>query len=308
MANAMLSNEVAALRRDIFGKGAVTPEDFLRALTLHGAGPEYADLLADIAIELIVEQVEPARYVSAKDAAWLIGAIHSHPLPYDVEIRLLTRTIARALSLPDSLPRFLLAEIEEAIVLGRRDHPAGNIDARDVEALRCAVYAPDEDAALHVTRTEAEALFRIAHAGAPGSVDPAFDRLFAQAVGNHLMGVAHKIFSREERQQLDDFENSPPPSMGQFLTGMFSGVSLPTRDDLKDVGERADERLRARNIAVSVERAAAERVDAEETRWLLALLSPELTSAERALLAFLKQEMAGAPPPSLKTLFALAGV
>lgn len=306
MANAMLSNEVAALRRDIFGKGAVTPEDFARALAFHGAGPEYADLLADIAIELIVEQVEPARYVSAKDAAWLIGAIHSHPLPYDVEIRLLTRTIARALSLPDSLPRFLLAEIEEAIVLGRRDHPAGMVDARDVEALRCAVYAANEGAALHVNRTEAEALFRIAHAGR--CVDPAFDRLFAQAVGNHLMGVAHKIFSRDERKQLDDFENSPAPSMGRFLSGMFSGVSLPTRDDLKDVGERADERLHARNAAVSAEQAAAERVAPEEARWLLALLSPHLTSAERALLAFLKQEMAGAPPPSLKTLFALAGV
>ncbi|MCW2274298.1 hypothetical protein GJ654_09600 [Rhodoblastus acidophilus] len=305
----MLSTEIGALRRDIFGKGAVTREDFARVLAVHGAGPEHADLLADVAVELIVEQADPPRYVCAKDAAWLIGAIHAHPLPYDVEIRLLTRTLERALSLPESLPRFALAEIEEAIILGRRDHPAGVIDARDVEALRQAVYATEEAASLHVTRTKAEVLFRIAHAGAPGCVDPAFDRLFAQAVGNHLMGVAHRgVLSRADRKQLEDFENSPAPSMGQFLSGMFSRLSLPTLNDLKDVGERAGERLRERDAAESAERAVAERVYPEETRWLASRLSRALTSAERALLGFLKQEMAGEPPPSLKTLFARAGV
>jgi len=303
----MLSS-VAELRLTIFGKGAaVTRDDFFRALAFDANGDAFADLLADIAAEIILEQAEPPRYVTVEDAAWLIGAIHAHPLPYAVEIRMLTQTMGRALSLPDSLSRFLLAEIEAAIVTGRRDHPAGLIDSRDVEALRCAVYATDEGASLHVTRPEAETLFRIAHAGL--RIDPAFNDFFAKAVGNHLMGIVHRGgLSRGDRKQLEAFANSPAPSLGEFLGGMFSAVSLPTRDDLDDVSARAGVRLRERDAADSAARAVAERIDEEETAWLVANLSRDgaLTSAERALLVFIEGEMAGKPSPALRTLFARA--
>ncbi len=306
-------SSVAELRRAIFGKGAAQRGDLTRALAWGGdKSDDYASLLADIAVDLLVDQADPPQYISAESAAWLIGEIQAHPLPYRVEMRLLSEVMDRAVSLPAALSSFALAEIESAVVTGRPDHPAGAIDAGDVEALRHAVYATDENASLHVTRPEAEALFRIAHAGVKGEVDSGFEALFAQAVGNHLMGIAfHGTPTVAEEKRLEDFENTPAPSFGGFLKGMFSGgLSLPTLDDLKSPDEMADARWEAQAEADIAERAQAERVDPDETGWLTAQLTRDgdLTSAERALLAFLKREEAGDPPEALRALFAKAGV
>ncbi|MGO8737438.1 hypothetical protein [Rhodoblastus sp.] len=302
---------VAALRRSIFLDGKPSRADFSRALAWDGAdSPEYAQLLADIAVDLLVDQADPRQYVSAEGADWLIGQVKAQELSYPTEMRLLTETMRYAVSLPSTLSGFCLAEIEAAIAQARPGHPAGRIDAGDVENIRVAVYATDENSSLYVSRDEAEALFRIAHAGGAGAIDPGFDKLFAQAVGNYLTGIAfHGTPKAAEVKELETFENTPAPGLGAFLGAMFKGLRTPILKDLETPIEMADDDLRAQLDADDKERAQAEGIDTDETAWLVAHLARPgaLTTAEISLLAFLKQQ-AAAPPPALDELFRKAGV
>ncbi len=302
---------VAALRRSIFQDGKASRADFSRALGWGGGeSPEYARLLSDIAVDLLVDQADPRQYVSAEGADWLIGLIKASHISYPTEMLILTETIRYAVSLPSTLSGFCLGEIEAAIAQGRPGHPAGHIDADDVEHLRQAVYAVDENASLHVTRDEAEVLFRIAHACARNAIDPAFDRFFAQAVGNYLLGVAfHGTPKAAEMKEREAFERAPATGFGAFLGAMFGGFKPPTLEDLKTPIEMAEDDLRARRDADDRERARAELIDADEAAWLVGHLARPgaLTSAEVSLLAFLKQE-AAAPPPALEALYRKAGV
>ncbi len=311
MSDTEVLSTVADLRRSIFEKGAATRDDFSRALAWGGPdSPEYAQLLADIAIDLAIDQADPPEYISSECAAWMIGEIKAHPLSYPTEMRLLTQCMHYAVSLPALLSHFCLQEIEAAIDSGRPGHPAGRLDADDVENLRRAVYATDENASMHVTRDEAETLFRIAHACAGRPVDPSFDEFFAKAVGNYLMGIAfHWTPKVSEEKQLEEFENSPAISTGEFFHEMFSHLRLPTLRDLENPYKVEDEEIRAEEEADDKERAQAEKIDPGETAWIVGHLTRdgELTSAERSLLAFLKQQ-APNPPQGLSDLFRKAGV
>jgi hypothetical protein len=310
-APAPAENSIAALRRQIYSKDVVSRADFLDVLALpDGGSPDHARLLGDVAVDLLVHQADPPQYVSPADADWLIAQIKAHKLPYGLEIQLLTDVLRYAVSLPSTLSGFCQAEIEMAIVEGRDGHPAGQMTAFDVEALRQTVYAADEGAKLHVTRPEAESLFRIAHATAGQAVDPAFDVFFAEAVGNHLMGVAfHGTPSAADELQLEHFENAPETGVSGFLNAMFSHIALPKPSDLESVDSRVEAHYAAENAADARKRARAEEIDQNETIWFFAHLTRggAMTSAERSLLAFLKKEVA-APPKGLSDLFAKAGI
>lgn len=88
---------------------------------------------------------------------------------------------------------------------------------------------------------------------------------------------------------------------------MFSNLAIPSPEDLASVDERCDARIEAELQADERERASAEQIDAGETAWLVAHLTRDgaLTPPERALAAFLKQEVA-APPAALRELFTKA--
>ncbi len=247
------------MRRQIYGKDKVVRADLEQALRAGGGDtPDYGQLLVDVAVDLLVNQADPPQYVSQADADWLVAQIGANPLPYRVEVRLLTSVLQYAVSLPSSLSGFCLAEIEKAVVDGLPDHPAGQVTAEDVKSLRKSVYAADEDASLHVTRSEAETLFRIAHATAGQAPNPAFDTFFAEAVGNYLLGIAfHWTPSASDELQLEQFENAPEPGFGGFLASMI-GLSLPTPADLSSVDSRFEAREAQEGTADAMERAEAE--------------------------------------------------
>jgi len=301
---------VADLRRETFVKGHATRDDFVRALEWGGAETEdFRQFLGEVAVDLFVDQANPPNYVSLEAADWLVARLRAHRLSYAAEMRVLTQVMTYAVSLPSSLSAFALDEIEAAVVTGRPDHPAGRIDAADVEALRRALYAADVGSSLHVTRPEAERLFRIAHACAGKDVDPGFDELFAQAVGNHLLAIAFRGAAPvAQERELEKFEDAPDEGVGGFLRGML-GAALPQASDLQSPFERDEALWRAKNDADARARAESEKIDQDETIWLFAQLTRrgEMTSAEKKLLAFLRREVT-APPRGLAELLARAGV
>ena len=56
---------IAALRRQIYAKDKVSRAEFELALAHDGTGPEFAQLLCDIAIDLLVNQADPPEYIQA---------------------------------------------------------------------------------------------------------------------------------------------------------------------------------------------------------------------------------------------------
>ncbi len=289
---------IQALRREIYAKPAVSRADLSMLLRAGGDSPaEYARLLADVATDLLVNQADPPKYVDQTAADWLIAEIGASKVAYGPEIHMLTEVIRLAVSVPSSLADFCVAEIEKAIVEGREGHPVGEVAVEDTQALRVAIFAAVDGSSLHVLRADAESLFRIAHATKNAANAPEFDGFFARAVGNYLMGIAFRWTpSPAEELEKDKWLDGQPVNFSQFLAAAFCGrpsgaLRLETVDD-------ADEqRLREENAADAREMATALQIDGGETDWLLAHLSRPvaLTSAERALLTFLRQEAPSLP-------------
>jgi hypothetical protein len=306
MAAILDSAGILAMRRDIYAKPSVTRADFASLLAAgRGAGAaaprEYGDLLSEVACDLIVNQVDPPKYISQADADWLVAQLCGDSgLSCHDEFEMLVDVLRYAVSIPASLAAFAVAEMEKAIVGGHRmasgefDHAAGVVGHDDVDALRNAVFAATEGSSVHVTRASAEALFRIAHAAAGASNDAAFDDFFARAIGNYLLGIANRWTpSAADELQKEKWLDEKTPGFGSFLGAMFGGGKRVTGS----VDALVEREARAENDADAQATVAAGGIDAGEADWLLDHLTREgaITSAEKQLLRFLKQEASTLP-------------
>lgn len=301
--------DALALRRTIYGDGDPGRSDLdslIAQAPSAGDDPEFRALIAEVATDVLVRQVDPEGYVGDADAAWLMdrlgagGGIGSR-----AEFEVLKAVIGHAVDVPPALTAFATREIEKAILTGRRgamgggDGAAGVVTSEDVELLRAFAFAPTRGSSLHVDKATAEALFDIAHATATADNAPEFADFFAQAIGNHLMGVA--FLGTPDRAEVLRHEKTldAPSGLGGFLSSM---LRAPTRNDLANAlesveGEEEDA-IGAINDETDRELDQAARLDAGEAKWILAHLTRggELTKAEKRLLAFLRDEATSAPP------------
>lgn len=291
----MSVNDQAAteMRRNIYGKGAPTKDDLARLVACGrtacaGVAPAFGALLAEVATDVLVNDVDPPKYIRQADADWLVSLL-SGGLAGSFEYEMLTRVIRNAVSVPPSLAAFAVAQIESGIISGSGEHVAGVVTRTDLEALRTLVYAATEGSSLHVTRDSAEALFRIADATSGGDPNPAFEEFFAKAVGNYLMGIAFRSTSTaSEAKQIENWLDAPNPSLGQFVSAMFQ-----RRPGADQIGADA-----LQNDAGDAELARAGRIDAAEADWLIARLNRDgvISNAEKRLLRFLKEESPSIAP------------
>ncbi|HLW91622.1 MAG TPA: hypothetical protein VKS78_10010 [Roseiarcus sp.] len=307
---------VQALRREIYAQPAVTRADLTKLLAIGrkagaAAPKEFDDLFADVATDLLVNQVDPPKYVTKNDADWLVATLQSGGgLGCRAEFDMLLAVLRTAVSIPQSLAGFVVGEIEKAIILGHQasgvgDHPQGIVTHDDVEALNSAVFAAAEGSSLHVTRESAEALFRIAHATAGANNDPAFEGFFARAIGNYLMGVAFRWTpSVDEERAKEKWLDQPAPSLGSFLEGMLHiGKSAAQR-----ASDAEARKPKAENDADRDEIAEKSDIGALDGAWVLDHLTREgpLAPAEKKLLLFLKEDAHSLPPALQKAIDAQA--
>ncbi len=291
--------DAAAPRARIYAKPQVSRADLQGLLETCGPEPDeaFCSLVADVATDLLVHQADPPKYVSQADADWIIGALAAPTLGHRAKLAALLSVIRYAASAPASIAEFCVAEIAGAIVEGRPGRPSGPVTAQDTQALREAAFAPVEGSNLHVTRSCAEQLFRIAQATAAGANAPEFDEFFAKAVGNHLMGIAfHWTPSASEEREKERWLDAKPEDMKGFVSEMLS-EPIDGGLDWRGGREIDEDRLRAENEADSRELALAAAIDPAETDWLMSRLSRPgaLTPSERALLTFLQREATSLP-------------
>src|SRR5579871_3392605 len=220
------------VRRAIYSHDPLTRADMdLVFATARKAGPapcaEWVSLFCEAVTDYVVHQNEPADYIPAAKVDWLVQTLTENGgIASRAEFDMLIDVMTHALGVPTSLSGFALREIETAITQGRRgaitgeDHAAGVVTKADVEALRAVLYAAKTGTAEHVTREEAEALFDIAHAAK--QVDPAFNDLFARAVGNYLMAINAHVPDAAEALHFDKWLDEKDTLPG-FLSRMLMG-------------------------------------------------------------------------------------
>ncbi len=306
---------VMQMRREAYSKSEVTCDDLSNLLAAGRAAgaaapPEYADLLSQVAVDLLVNQVDPPKYINQPSADWFVDQLVAGGLGCAAEYEMLVDVIRDAVRVPANLADFAVSEVEKAIVKGHAaasgasDHAAGVVTADDIAALRAAVFAATTDSSLHVTRASAEALFRIAHATAGAANDPGFEPFFAGAVGNHLMGISHHWTPSAEEEVAEEKALAEKPTFGRFLGGLMHQGPADSEAKLS-VDEITARQYGRENAADEAELAQAAAIDPSETDWLLGQLTRggRLAPAETALLRFLKQES----PELSSSLLAAAG-
>lgn len=198
--------DVALLRRAFAQDshiGAGTVDALLRVQSMARIqSPTWANLFIDILTDYVVRELEPAGYVTAAHAGWLISRVSSAGrVRTRTEHDLLLNVIDKARWVPESLLAFAIAQIRDAVVGG--DGPLrasgalepGIITVAEVEQIRALLFAYGDDGPKAITQIEIDALFDIEAAvsanqgmGAPGIAT--WSDLFEKALASAALAAS----------------------------------------------------------------------------------------------------------------------
>lgn len=307
--------DVMKLRSLTYADGCISPEEADVLFQLNDAGLTFTwawnDYFIEAITDFLVNQAEPTGYVTAENARWLIDRVgRDGRVDTRTELELVINVIDRARWSPESLVRFALAQVRDAVLTGKgvlrngtRLEP-GVIGEAEVELLRRILYAFGGDGNVGVTRAEAEVLFEINDALVDDAPNPAWTDLFVKAIANSVMSVSsYAVPSREEALRRDawlDYHTdlSPVGLVKKFTSGGASplaGYRRLTRE------ESALDRLERQRIEMIVN----EQVTEGESTWLIERIGRDgkVNENEAALLAFLRAESPDIHP-ALKDLIA----
>lgn len=287
--------EILELRQGAWSDGQIAPEEaeaiFQLNDQLHDAPAEWSDFFVEALGEFIVNGIEPKGYVSDTNADWLIGRIdHNGRVDSLTELELLAKVFEKALSVPERLRVYALAQLEQAVLTGSGPTRAGGglepgrITPAEVALLRRMIFASASDRPAGVSRREAEMLFRIKDETLGADNAPEWQQLFVQGVANYLMGFAgREPLSRERATELESFMKTEAKGIGSFFARM-------ARSDVDNAfGKVFGRKQPARDLDAEV--ADAARLTSEEDTWLQGMIdaNDQIDAMDKALLAFLAE-------------------
>ncbi len=307
--------DVLKLRRSYYDDGRITAEEADILFALNDAcpvqDPAWADCFVEAITDYIVDQAKPEGYLTADNARWLIERISTDGhIESKTEMELLVSVLDRARWAPQSLVRFALEQVKDAVVNGTGPLRSGKllepgvVSEADVDLLRRILYAFGGDGNIAVTQPEAEILFDIDAATAGADNHPAWGDLFVKAIANCVMvasgyATPPRQVALERDAWLDRRGDLSLDKMasGMLSTGGFKGLFGIYRE------QSAEERAIARLTQQKIEIVTNEAVTMPEAEWLGRCINRHepLTPNERALLMFLKAESPSIHP-SLQAL------
>lgn len=288
---AISAEDVLDVRRWVWSDGeiAAAEAEAVFALNRLATKPprEWVDFFVEAITEFVVNQQPPRGYVDEGNANWLMAQIDRDGRVDTLgELELLVKVMDSALNAPQSLKSYALRQIEHTITSGEgptRDGGSlrpGVIDDVEVTLLRSLIFAGASEGALTVGRDEAETLWRIKDACKASQSTPAWEKLFVQAVGNHLMAKdSYQPLDRTEAQRLEAFVADTHGSVGSFLGRMTRSLAAG--------GFNLGPKIRSASFAVDE---TTTRVP--DSDWLKQHINADgsLDPLEKALLAFIVEE------------------
>ena len=272
--------------------------------------PAWQEFFIEAVCDFLVGHAEPRGYINIDNADWLIERItHDGVLETKTELEILIRAIDKARWSPESLVRFALNSVNDAVISGKdvlrngQPEKAGQITDADVELIRRIIFAFGGDGNVAVTRAEAEILFEINDATAELTNNAAWTELFVKAIAGVVMAASgYRAPPRAEALRREQWlesrgDLSPANFMQVMLNGGFSGFRGLFAKCNEE--ERELERLENERRAILTN----EEVTADEANWLVAQINRDgkMTYNESCLLAYLKAESHGLHP-SLQSL------
>jgi hypothetical protein len=297
-------DDIANIRRLIYTDGAVSRADAEALYAIERArrhhAPEWSTLFVEALTDHLLEHVAPAGYLDDANAAWLLAQIKARKQPaMDTDVALIGALVERAREVPATFSAFALSTVKDAVIYGDgpdatgREHGHGRVTEADVALLQRILWGAGQEGQLAISRAEAEALFAIADATAGSESTPAFDDLFARAIGNHLLAATGRAVPDRatalRHQAGAQYRADLVGALGRLLYGMsLREFNAPIRTLKEDVEAHHGEANAAREIAS----AEAGVVMREEADWLLERINRNgvTTRAELALVRFVARE------------------
>lgn len=312
-------SDVARLRAAFEASEIITADEADALFSLHSAtpvqDPAWSGFFIEAMTDYVVHQAEPDGYVVAENGRWLterVGAFGR--VVTSTELALVIHVLETARWTPAGLAAFALDQIRHAIETGNgplrsgRDAGPGTITREEVDLAAQIIAAFGGDTSLPVTRTEAEALFAINRALAPGLSSPAWSALFVRAIGTAVLAATgHAVASR--RDMIEDVArgNAAPELLALLLGdtgeaqhqsasgfgGRRSNCMIWSTAPLLSIEEKSLARLERQRLEI-VTNEVIEEVTAD---WLMSKLGWPTTdtSNETALLAFVTREASRLP-------------
>src|SRR3984957_13319276 len=112
------ADDVLMLRRAFYTPSLIATEDIEALVGLDKAvsdrGPEWGDFFAGAVVDFVVHQQEPADYVDAAKATWVMG-VFAGELTCDGALEALLRIVETAIDVPADLASFILGKVKAAI-------------------------------------------------------------------------------------------------------------------------------------------------------------------------------------------------
>jgi len=300
--------DVLQLRRSYYEDGRIGAEEAETILALNDTcpiqDPAWADCFIETITDYIVDQAEPAGYLTAENAAWLRRHIAKDgQIGSTTEFDLLLNVLDTARWVPQSLVRFALEQARDAIISGEgplrvgKIRGAASVTEADVDRLRRILYSFGGDAHLAITQAEAEVLFEVDAATAAADNHPSWSDLFVKAIASCVMGASGYAAPPRRVALARDawLARRGELTIEQVLAGMAGGSkSLFGGYREQSIEERAIARLTQQKIEIITR----DSIMPARVTWLAERIGGDgkLTTNARSLLMFLQAESPSIDP------------
>ncbi len=298
------ATDVLALRRSIFADGVVSKTEAETLFAIERARKthtnEWSAFFVEALTDFLLNQDPPVGYVSAENASWIEAQIKRRKQPStDGDLALVTNLIEKAREVPASFAAFALQLAKDAVIYSDgpdatgRAHAHGKVTEADVIMLQRILWGAGSEGLMAISREEAEALFAIGDATTGADNHPAFDDLFAKAIGNYLLGATGRgVPDRATALRWEtagSYKADVVAVMGRMLRSTPDVSGALNERTLAQAVE--DEHAR-RNMVRDVEIEVAAILTPDKAAWLAERIGRNGVSngPERALAAFIERE------------------
>ena len=293
------AEELLSLRQLGWGDGKIYRDEaeaiFAINRLLKQPSDEWVDFFVEAIGEFVLNGTEPRGMCDDDEARWLIGALdHDGKLDSMAELELLVSVIEKAQNVPEFFKRYVLRQIEQAVMTGKGptrcggELSASHISASECRLLRRVIFASGGYGPAAVSRHDAELLFRLKDATMQDENSPLWDDLFVDGVANYLKGfqLHNAQLDHARVKELEAFVADNQARVGRFIGAMAREVPQARNHFGKVFGRNE------KGQSYTEAAAAGNLVDDFEQEWLEKMIDAdgEVDDLERALLARIIEE------------------